>query len=130
MLKTKLQQVAIAATTAIPSMALGATPALADYYGAIAYSRSTQGHGYSYDYRDQASAETWALQECARASGGRDCQVVISFRNACGALAKSPRGSYGSGWGNNRTLAEGYAVQSCSQHDRGCQVLRWVCTTR
>jgi hypothetical protein len=37
-LKIKLQQVAIATTVALPIMALGSTPALADYYGAIAYS--------------------------------------------------------------------------------------------
>jgi serine/threonine-protein kinase len=55
---------------------------------------------------------------------------VTWFKNACGALAKSPRGSYGASWGNNRTLAEDSALQVCSQYDRECQVLRWVCTSR
>lgn len=131
MWKSGLQSLAIATTAAISMITLGTSRALAvDYYGSIAYSRSTQVHGYSYDYTSQAEADWAAIQECQARSGTGDCQVVISFRNACGALAKAPNGAYGSGWGTDRTLAETYAVQSCSQYAGGCQVIRWVCTSR
>lgn len=108
---------------------VGVPVALAqNYYGAIAYSEQTGSHGYSYDYSSQRGAESSAVGECERYSKSGDCQVLIWFRNACGALATASNGAYGSGWGVNRGVAEQYALQSCGSS--GCRVIRWVCTTR
>ena len=100
------------------------------YYGAITYSDASGTHGFSYDYSTRAGAETRAISECERVSGYGDCYVLVWFRNACGALAESYDGAYGSGWGSDRAIAEQYALQSCNQYGRGCTISRWVCTTR
>lgn len=100
------------------------------YYGAITYSEATGTHGFSYDYSSRAGAESRAVNECENVSGRGDCFVLVWFRNACGALAESYDGAYGSGWGGDRAIAEQYALQSCSQYGRGCSITRWVCTTR
>lgn len=131
-LKSKWGQWAIATALGVPAaMAVGATQALAvDYYGAIAYSEATGSHGYSYDYTSQPAAENRAVQECEAYARSGDCQVLLWFRNACGALATAPNGAYGTGWGINRSIAEGYAVETCSAYGQGCVPIRWVCTSR
>jgi len=133
MYKFKVSQLAIATIFSLPTVLMFATPkALAqNYYGAIAYSQSADSHGYSYDYYSQGEAEARALQECNSYSGGSyDCVVTIWFRNACGALATTPDGAYGSAWGVNETVAERNALETCSQYGQGCSVTRWVCTSR
>ncbi len=114
-------------TVWIAALAMIFTAALEarDYYGAIAYSPSTRHYGYSYDYDYKWGAENSALNQCNR----NDCQVVIWFRNACGALAIGPYG-YGSGWGSTRYGAEQAALRSCRKYSNGCRIERWVCTTR
>lgn len=97
------------------------------YYGAITYSPTTRAHGWAYDYSSRRQAERKALAQCSR--HGPDCLVVVSFHRSCGALAIGPDG-YGSGWGGSRKLAETYALRSCRRHSGGCEVIRWVCTTR
>ncbi|TRV42133.1 MAG: DUF4189 domain-containing protein [Microcystis panniformis Mp_MB_F_20051200_S9] len=125
---SKISTIIIAACTALP-FGLGVPTALAqNYFGAIAYSEETGYHGYSYDYPTRAIAESRALAECESYSRSGDCQVLIWFRNGCGALATASDGSYGSGWGDNRPIAEQYALQSCGSSE--CRVIRWVCTTR
>ena len=101
----------------------------ADKYGAIAYSRSTGGHGYSYDYSTRAAAEARAIRECRRQTKAGDCYVLVWFRNGCGALAKGSNG-YGSGWGTYKSLAKQNAIKSCSRNTYNCRVVRWVCTSR
>ena len=98
-----------------------------DFFGAIAYSPSTGAHGWSFDYRSRAEAESVALTNCGKHAS--DCTVPIWFRNACGALAVGPKG-YGSGWGTSQKIAEGYALQVCAKHSTGCTIKRWACTTR
>ncbi len=98
-----------------------------DKFGAIAYSPKTQAHGWAYDFASQAEAESAALANCRKQAG--DCTVPIWFRNACGALAVGPSG-YGSGWGVDQKTAEGFALQTCKKYSKGCNIRRWVCTTR
>lgn len=115
------------------SLALAAglmmTPATAQAqnYGAIAYSPNTRAFGYSYDYGSRGQAENRAMSECQNRSRG--CRVVIWFRNACGAVAAGPDG-WGSAWGDNRRLAEGFAKDQCRKHSNRCQVVAWACTSR
>lgn len=132
MFNSKFSQLAIAALASLPiAFSIASQKAQAqDYYGAIAYSASTGGHGFSYDYANRAAAETKALRECENYSGGGDCTVLIWFQNACGALATAPSGAYGSGWGYDRSTAEQYALDTCGQYGRNCRITRWVCTTR
>ena len=103
-------------------------PAMAENYGAIAYSPSTGAHGWSYDYPSRGAAENVALQGCRQHAG--DCLVPIWFRDACGALAVGSNNGYGTGWGTSRGLAESYALQSCRKHTSNCAIRRWACTTR
>ncbi len=109
-------------------LSFASTVQAADYYGAIAYSRSTGASAYSYDHRSRHNAEVSAINHCGR----RDCQAVIWFKNACGALSVGARGAYGTGWGSTRQLAEAYARQSCQKHGGGrhCATQVWTCTTR
>lgn len=97
------------------------------HHGAIAYSPSTRAHGWSYDYPSRGHADRRALDRCGRHA--RDCIVAVRFHKACGALAVGPDG-YGSGWGDSRKVAEGYALRSCARYSNGCEIVRWVCTTR
>ena len=64
-------------------LAVGASEALADNYGAIAYSAANRSASYSYDYSSRSAAEANALQRCSERAS--DCSVVLWFRNACGA---------------------------------------------
>lgn len=104
----------------------GPTTALADSYGAIAYSPTTRADGWSHSFSTRADAERRALRECS--GRARDCRVAIWFKNACGALAVGQNGGWGSGWGNDRRRAELEAIGVCNQHGAGCRVARWVCS--
>lgn len=70
-----------------------------DYYGAIAYSKTTRAQGYVYDEDSQDEAESSALVSCSDLAS--DCEPLIWFRNACGALAVSSEGAYGGTWGED-----------------------------
>jgi uncharacterized protein DUF4189 len=78
-------------------------------YGAISYSPSTRNHGYSYDYPDRFSAEKRAQYGC----GQPDCQVVVWFCNACGALFVDDFGNWSAAWANDRETAEWKAKKLC-----------------
>lgn len=127
-----LRNLTLATAIALPLIAIGSQRANAqEYYGAIARSPSTWAHGYSYDYANRYAAETRALRECESQSGTGDCEVMVWFRNACGALAEGSYGAAGSGWGSTRSIAEDYAMQSCyGVGGNACRITRWVCTTR
>ena len=98
-----------------------------EYYGAIAYSPRTSAHGWANDHPSRQEAEKAALGNCRKFA--KDCQVLVWFRNACGAVAVGSKG-YGWGWGEKESSAEIEALKNCSQHSLGCAVQRLVCTTR
>jgi uncharacterized protein DUF4189 len=99
-----------------------------DYYGAIAYSRTTRAQGYVYDQDSQDEAESAALVSCSDLAA--DCEPVTWFRNACGALAVSSDGAYGTSWGEDEATAEKKALKACGEYAKDCQIVRRVCTTR
>lgn len=100
-----------------------------DNYGAIAHSRSSGAWGYSYDYPSRSVAENRAMAECR--ARGRGCEVVVWFRNACGALAVASGGARGWGWAGSRGEAESIALDYCRQYGGGdCEVKCWACTSR
>ncbi|MGR9275675.1 DUF4189 domain-containing protein [Rhizobium leguminosarum] len=104
----------ISASLAILTVLAGAGPALADSYGAIAYSPSIGALGWSYTHDNRGSAN--------------DCRIAIWFRNACGAVAVGHRGGWGSGWGYDNREAQRQAIRSCRKQTGSCRVIRWQCS--
>lgn len=99
--------------------------ALAESYGAIAYSPRTGAMGWSHSYPSRYAAEQRALGGCA--SNARDCRIAIWFVNACGAVSIGP-GGWGSAWGRDRYRAERESNRACSRNSHGCRVVRWQCS--
>ena len=100
-------------------------PALADSYGAIAYSPSTGANGASWSYGDVSTALIAAYGACGQA----DCATIVYVDNGCAALAVGSNGGRGWAWNGDVALAEAAALQQCSNQSPSCQVVRWVCST-
>jgi serine/threonine-protein kinase len=114
-----------AALTLTLAMAAGAQAATSKFKssqanGAIAYHRDSGSYGYSVDLRSSREAKTEALKQC----GHTKCEVVESFRKACGAVANGPKRS-ASATGAIRQEAETRALRKCGE---ACQVVVWACT--
>ena len=90
-------------------------------HGAIALQRETGQFGYAYDAATSRAAKLEALKQCAHPR----CEVVASFSNACGALAREPK-KYFPATGATRQEAETKALRLCAARD--CEVAAWACT--
>lgn len=112
-----------ASVLVLESLMAGVALAQPDRYGAIATSISG-GWGYGYDYPTRKEAEQKALKECAKS----DCKVQVWFKNACGAVAKSPEGIIGWGWAITKEQAQANALIECGTGT--CKIETWTCTTR
>ncbi|WP_158505995.1 protein kinase domain-containing protein [Picosynechococcus sp. NKBG15041c] len=97
-------------------------------FGAIAFSEATGEYGYVIDVASQAEAEQAAVDDCEFFAESGDCQALVWFQNACGAIAMGPE-AYGSGWGADVATAEAAAVDVCSDFGSGCEVVDSICTT-
>jgi hypothetical protein len=100
--------------------------ALADSFGAIAYSPRTGATGWSYGKYSRGEAERAAGRNCDRYAD--DCRTAIWFKNACGALATGPNRGWGADWGYDRREAEYRAIGTCSRNAQGCEIRRWQCS--
>jgi serine/threonine-protein kinase len=98
--------------------------ALAQNWGSIAYSPSSQTAGRSYNWPSQEDAEISALNYCGRS----DCEYAISFQNACGAVAVGDNGGWAGGWDYDDASAQLAAIANCSAYDVGCDVVSWQCS--
>ena len=88
--------------------------------GAIAFHPLSGSFGYAVDRRSVREAKVAALRQCNDA----DCEVVLTLKNSCGALAN--RGSaYFASRGATREEAESKARRQCGPR---CEVLVWACT--
>jgi len=98
-------------------------------FGAIAYSPSTGGRGYTYNYNARATAENDAVAYCRKDSGDAgDCRVAVWFYNACGALARASDGSWGAEIGYSRSIAQGLALATCTHYGgKDCRIISWAC---
>ena len=110
----------------VAAFACVAQPALAKVvkkgvYGAIALQRETGQLGYAVDAATSRAAKIEALKQCADPR----CEVVASFSNACGALARGPK-KYFPATGATRQEAETKALRLCAGKD--CEVAAWACT--
>jgi hypothetical protein len=114
----------------LAAFACVAQPALAKVvkkgvYGAIALQRDTGQLGYAYDAVTSRAAKIEALKQCAHPR----CEVVTSFSNACGGLAREPaRGpkGYFHATGATRQEAETKALRLCAAKE--CELTAWACT--
>ncbi|MET7768892.1 DUF4189 domain-containing protein [Nocardia sp. NPDC005366] len=71
--------------TAIIALGSGTATAADDYYGSLALGVTPNAIivGSGVNYRDQDGADVRALHEC----GVSNCEIIVQFRNACGAVA-------------------------------------------
>jgi serine/threonine-protein kinase len=99
-------------------------------HGAIAHSSRKEVYGYSHDYDSAKGASEAAVRHCRGQEGGADdCRVVVTFHNACGALALGDRGAYGSAWALSVREASAKALAECRPHGgASCKITRQVCS--
>lgn len=95
-------------------------------YGAIAMDRDSKAIGYSYDFISSREARREALRLC----GTDNCEVLVSLRNACGAVAEGKTSAEGKTklWtetGATRQEAQAKVLRQCG---KGCPILAWACT--
>ena len=88
--------------------------------GAIAYHRDSGSFGYTTDAKNSREAKTEALKQCNHPK----CEVVASFRGACGAVANGPK-RFVATTGATRQEAETRALRKCGGT---CEVVVWACT--
>ncbi len=114
-----------AALACLAQPALAKVVAKKGAYGAIALQRETGQFGYVYAAANARAAKLEALKQCADPG----CEVVVSFSNACGVLARQPaRGpkGYFPATGATRQEAETKALRLCRSRD--CEIAAWACT--
>ena len=90
-------------------------------YGAIAYEPGRRATGYSYDFKTAREAKIEALKQCRDPA----CEVLVSFRNACGAIAQGP-GKPVAVTGATRAEARTKALRRCGH--QACEIVAWACT--
>jgi hypothetical protein len=98
-----------------------ATPPKKQAFGAIAYEPARSAVGYAYDFKSARDAKIEALKQC----GDPSCVVLVSFHNACGAVARGP-GKPFAVTGATRAEAEAKALRACG--NKACEVVAWACT--
>jgi len=101
-----------------------------ELYGAIAYSARKGVYGYSYDYDSAREAAAVALGYCREQDpDAGDCEVLLTFSNACGALALGDEGAWGSSWGWTAREADANALAECRPYGgASCEVAQEVCS--
>ena len=115
-------QLALAALLLVAAPpALSKAAAKKGAHGAIALERETGQFGYVHDAANARTAKIEALRQCAQPR----CEVVVSFSNACGVLARGPK-NYFPATGATRQEAETKALRLCA--DKTCSVAVWACT--
>jgi hypothetical protein len=111
--------------------------AIADSYGAIAYDPDSGDEGWNYGSGSRDQATQGADNACHRQSGNR-CNIILLFKNSCGALAEGTEGNnraWGTGVDVHRNGAEQQALDNCNFYRRGshignvCKIRRWVCSS-
>jgi hypothetical protein len=97
-------------------------------YGAIAYGRKSGAWGDSYNWDSQSKAESTALKNCA--AHGKDCEVMVWFRNECGAVVSGKGANAYWGIGDGIGAARGNALNKCTKDGGGkaCTVQASECS--
>jgi uncharacterized protein DUF4189 len=118
MIRVLLASLALAAALQQPASA--ARPAPRGAWGAVAYSSTTGAYGFAVDQASRRTAEMQAFRQC-----GADCDVLKTFRNACGAIAEAEK-HYAWDTGASREIAEMKARKKCGTDT--CRISVWACT--
>lgn len=113
----------VAISSAAITVAGGQANAQVTYYGAIAISQQTGVAAYANDQSSEAAAKAAAVKSC----GAADCEAVVTFANACGAVTNAPDHSWAWANGPTRAAAESTALGLSS---KGALVITWACTSR
>jgi hypothetical protein len=113
--------VVLAATLAFPAETALARVVKKAFHGAIALHSETGQIGYVADGLTARAAKIEALRRCDHPR----CEVVASFSNACGAIARGPKKHFPA-TGATRQEAETKALRLCAAKE--CEVAAWACT--
>ena len=111
---------AFASSNAIEAATSKALKAGTPTNGAIAYHRGSGSFGFAVDQRTAREAQVEALKQC----NNNDCEVVLSLKNGCGALAAFQKTFFVSR-GATRAEAEAKSKRQCGPR---CEVVVWACT--
>ena len=114
------QLAALALLAVVPQLA-----SAQELFGAIAYSEKAHAYGWANNQPTRRAATQAALAFCAK--NGPQCQAVLWFRNACGALVTGPDG-YGAAWEKTQTRAVNKALRLCARRSEACAVTHSFCT--
>ena len=102
-------------------------------FGSITFSPNTGNgfaYGFSWNYSSRDTARQRATREC-RNRGGSGCPEIGWFSNTCGAIAVTPEGGYGTGYGETKSGAESNALSMCRRtaSNFNCQIGASQCST-
>jgi hypothetical protein len=107
----KLRGIFSLALAFVLCLAAQIAPARADTYAAIAYSVQNGAYAWSVDMDNAADANSSALSSCKKRGDG--CVVVISFSNACAALAVGTDRIWAASQALNSQQAQIDALNTC-----------------
>lgn len=98
----------------------------ASRWGAVAFDRASGAEGHITDQIGKSQAEDAAMNSCA-AHGGKQCEILLSYANECGAVAQEQGGGIIAGaYATDSRKAESNAVNKCGQST--CQVVYSACS--
>lgn len=100
-----------------------------DVYGSIFYSQTTGAVGSWNQGTFQGQADGFAKGFCGM-KGAKDCEMVVQFKNSCGALFISPTGGWAAGHGKDKAAANFSAGLGCNirTNSNNCVEKIMVCT--
>lgn len=95
---------------------------IVDLWGAIAADMSPNQAmaGSSSNFRVKAQANQSAIDKC----GLTTCQVIITYKNTCGAIAVGSNKVIGSATNTTKSVAESNAIKNC-KNNGGQNCLQW-----
>lgn len=102
-----------------------ATGLAQELFGAFAYSTKERKHGWANNYPSRKAAEQAALEQCRKDAA--DCQSILWFRNACGALVTGPE-AVAADWAENQNAAVNKALKTCAAKSTSCALTQSFCT--
>lgn len=96
-----------------------------ELFGAFAYSTKERKHGWANNFPSRKAAEQAALEQCRKDAA--DCQSILWFRNACGALVTGPD-AVAADWAESQNAAVNKALKSCAARSTSCALTQSFCT--
>jgi hypothetical protein len=76
---------------AVFACAFAASPAAAQYWGAVAIDHKSGDYGYAFQHPNENSARSRAIRECRSHSRQHVCDQIYAFRDSCVALIENNR---------------------------------------